>query len=171
MPEIILPCGTDVRSCTAISVKMYRRYTEIMERNNGTSTREAYEANRQIITELFALPGALLDQADPLDVMAASKQIHFIMQEAVGQKWLDLNPNAEPIEKEKSLFDDYDEENGYNDDVDEEADFWKTMRENVDRIVKMCIRVLKQSYSDCMSSDIMSLLDYVAFEIKTVNEK
>lgn len=43
-------------------------------------------------------------------------------------------------------------------------------RENVDRVVKLCIRLMKSSYQECMESDIMSLLDYVAFEIKTLKE-
>ena len=45
MPELILPCGYKEYVCTTISVEMYRRYTEIMERNDSDSIRDAFEAN------------------------------------------------------------------------------------------------------------------------------
>ena len=38
-------------------------------------------------------------------------------------------------------------------------------------VVKLCIKGLNDSLSNVMKSDIMSLLDHVAFEIKTINEK
>lgn len=172
MPELVLPCGDELLTCTAVSVQKYRRYTEIMERNGGQQAAEAYEANRQIVAEFFGVTSRKLDLAQPPDIMAAAKQIHFIAQEVIAQKFLDLNPeHPERVEKEASIFDEYDRENGYDDEEEDEAAIWKIMRENVDRVVKMCIRVLKQSYSECMQSDIMSLLDYVAFEIRTVNEK
>ena len=104
--------------------------------------------------------------------MTAAKQVHFVMQDVITQKFLDLNPeHPEAVEKEASAFDEYDEENGYNDDgATEERNFWQICRENVDRVVKLCIRLMKNSYQDCMEADIMSLLDYVAFEIRTLKE-
>lgn len=172
MPELILPCGQEEYVCAAISVKMYRRYTEIMERNDGGFAREAMEANVQIVAEIFSVPSLKVQKADAEDVMTAAKQIHFIMQDVILPKFLELNPERpEMVEKEKSAFDEYDEENGYNDDGEEEKHFWKVCRENVDRVVKLCIRILKSSYQQCMETDIMSLLDYVAFEIRTIKEK
>lgn len=171
MPDLILPCGLEECVCAAISVKMYRRYTEIMERNDGGSARDAMEANVQIVAEVFSVSAMKVQQADAEDVMTAAKQIHFIMQDVILLKFLELNPERpEMVEKEKSAFDEYDEENGYN-DGEEEKHFWKTCRENVDRVVKLCIRILKNSYQQCMETDIMSLLDYVAFEIRTIKEK
>lgn len=171
MPELMLPCDEEEFVCKAISVKMYRRYTEIMEMNEGDAFADAFEANVQIVSEVFGLPRRKVQQADPEDITAAAKQIHFVAQEVIAKKFLDLNPeHPENVEKEKSAFDDYDEENGYNDDEPTES-VWKICRENVDRIVKMCIRILKNSYQECMDTDIISLLEYVAFEIRTVNEK
>ena len=153
MPELILPCGHKEYVCTTISVEMYRRYTEIMERNDSDSIRDAFE------------------EADPEDVLSAVKEIHFMMQDVITKKFLDLNPeHPEKIQKEKSAFDEYDEENGYNDE-DPGENLWKICRENVDRIVKICINLMKNSYQQCMEADIMSLLDHAAFEIRTVDEK
>ena len=41
MPELELPCG---QTCTAVSVKMYRKYTEIMERNEDGAIEDAVDA-------------------------------------------------------------------------------------------------------------------------------
>lgn len=171
MPDLILTCGQEEYACTAISVKMYRRYTEIMERNDSESVRDAMEANVQIASEVFGVSSLKVLQTDAEAVITAVKQIHFIMQDVILPKFLELNPERpELVEKEKSAFDDYDEENGYN-DGEEERNFWKVCRENVDRVMKLCIRILKNSYQQCMEADIMSLLDYVAFEIRTIKEK
>ena len=53
MPELILPCGHKEYVCTTISVEMYRRYTEIMERNDSDSIRDAFEANTKILMTVF----------------------------------------------------------------------------------------------------------------------
>lgn len=168
MPELELPCG---QTCTAVSVKMYRKYTEIMERNEDGTIEDAVDANMRILSQVFDMPMGRIREMDAEDVLTAAKEIHFLMQDVITQKFLDLNPERpELIEKEKSAFDEYDEENGYNDDDQEERNFWRVCRENVDRVVKLCIRLMKSSYQECMESDIMSLLDYVAFEIKTLKE-
>ena len=171
MPELILPCGHKEYVCTTISVEMYRRYTEIMERNDSDSIRDAFEANTKILMVVFGARQREVEEADPEDVLSAVKEIHFMMQDVITKKFLDLNPeHPEKIQKEKSAFDEYDEENGYNDE-DPGENLWKICRENVDRIVKICINLMKNSYQQCIEADIMSLLDHAAFEIRTVEEK
>ena len=171
MPEMVLLCGDESFTCTAVSVKSYRRYTEIMERNTGESAAEAFDANMQILKEVFSVTGNTLSKADAVAILSTSKMIHFVMQDVIGRKFLELNPErAEPEEREESAFDEYDEENGYNDLEAERKNIWKILRDNLDRVVKMCIRVMKNSYQDCMDADIITLLDYVAFELRTIKE-
>ena len=139
MPELILSCGHKEYVCTTISVEMYRRYTEIMERNDSDSISDAFEANTKILMTVFGARQREVEEADPEDVLSAVKEIHFMMQDVITKKFLDLNPeHPEKIQKEKSAFDEYDEENGYNDE-DPGENLWKICRENVDRIVKICI--------------------------------
>lgn len=171
MPELILSCGHKEYVCTTISVEMYRRYTEIMERNDSDSISDAFEANTKILMTVFGARQREVEEADPEDALSAVKEIHFMMQDVITKKFLDLNPeHPEKIQKEKSAFDAYDEENGYNDE-DPGENLWKICRENVDRIVKICINLMKNSYQQCIEADIMSLLDHAAFEIRTVDEK
>lgn len=172
MPEVTLLCGSEELTCAAVSVRAYRKYTEIMEQNEGDDIGRAIRANMLILSEVFGVSLRKIEDAGMVEIMAASKAIHFIMQEVVTPKFLELNPDSpEQVEKEASAFDEYDEENGYNDEDQKESNVWRICRENVDRVVKMCIRVMKNSYDQCMNSDIISLLDYVAFEIRTINEK
>lgn len=171
MPELTLLCRDEEYVCQVVTVGMYRRYTEIMERGEDESFVKAFEANIQILKEMFDVTTRQLKQGNAMELLAAAKSVHFVMQDIVTLKFLELNPERpETVEQEKSAFDEYDEENGYNDEIEEQHNIWKTCRENVDRVVKMCIHVMKNSYKQCMESDIMSLLDYVKFEIRTVKE-
>lgn len=171
MPELTLECAGEEFVCNAVTVGMYRRYTEIMEHNEGESAADAFEANYQVLKEVFNVTMRQLQQCDVIELLAAAKSVHFAMQDVVTPKFLELNPERpEEIIQEKSAFDEYDEENGYNDEEETQGGVWATCRENVDRVVKICIRVMKNSYKQCMDSDIMSLLDYVKFEIRTVKE-
>jgi hypothetical protein len=157
-----------------VSVEKYRAYTELMERNGGDDVASAFQFNAAIMKMVFGISEREVLKADVTEQMAAAKMIHFVMQDIITQKFLELNPNRpEEVEKEKSAFDEYDEENGYNEaenQLDDE-NIWKVCRDNADRVVKLCIKWLNDSLSNVMKSDIMSLLDHVAFEIKTINEK
>ena len=69
------------------------------------------------------------------------------------------------------VVDDYDRENGYEDEDEQpEENQWKVCGEIVDRVVKIAIRLLKNSYSQCMKENIVTLLDYLKFELDTINE-
>lgn len=157
-----------------MSVEKYRAYTELMEKNGGDDVASAFRFNAAIMKMIFGISEREVLKADVAEQLAAAKMIHFVMQDIITQKFLELNPNRpEEVEQEKSAFDEYDEENGYNEaenQLDDE-NIWKVCRDNVDRVVKLCIKGLNDSLSNVMKSDIMSLLDHVAFEIKTINEK
>ena len=103
MPELILSCGHKEYVCTTISVEMYRRYTEIMERNDSDSISDAFEANTKILMTVFGARQREVEEADPEDVLSAVKEIHFMMQDVITKKFLDLNPeHPEKIQKEKN---------------------------------------------------------------------
>lgn len=164
-----LLCGENEHIRTTVSVGTYRKYLEIMERNDGDNVAAAVRMNGEILKAVFNVPSREIEQAEAVDFLTAAKTVHFVMQEIVAKKFLDLNPESQE-EQEASAFDAYDEENGYN-DLENSASIWRTCIENVDRVVKLCIRAFHDSYTAVMQADIMALLDYVAFEIATMNEK
>lgn len=169
-----LMCMGKEHICASVSVEQYRAYTELMERNSGDDAVSAFQFNVEIMKMIFGISGREVLRADVAEQLAAVKIIHFVMQDIITPKFLDLSPNkADEIEREKSAFDEYDEENGYNEDeksIDNES-IWKLCRDSVDRVIKLCIKGLNDSMSNVMKSDIISLLSHVAFEIKTINEK
>lgn len=91
------------------------------------------------------------------------------MQDIVSDALLNI-VETEPIERETSAFDEYDRENGYEDEEQEEQNTWKICGEIVDRVTKIAIRLMRESYGQCMKENIIELLKYLKFELETVNE-
>lgn len=127
--------------------------------------------NKKIIQEMFENKISLTEigKIEVREFMTAIKEIHFVMQNVITEKLLNLVA-IEQIKQEESAFDKYDIENGYNDENEIEENIWKSCREILDRVIKTSIRLMKNSYSQCMNEDIISLLDYFKFEIDTVDE-
>ena len=126
----------------------------------------------KIVQELFGneLTLAEIGEIDVIDFLTAIKTVHFVMQNIIAEKLLNI-VEVEQVEKEKSAFDEYDRENGYEDEPEEpEENQWKVCGEIVDRVVKIAIRLLKNSYSQCMKENIVTLLEYLRFELDTINE-
>lgn len=171
MPEIYITCDGERCFVNEITVGQYRNYIDLMKKNDSEKLSRAMWFNLKIAQEIFKNRMSLeqLGEADVVDVMVAAKTVHFTMQEIITPKFLELMDEP-PVEQEESLFDDYDRENGY---VEEETQrsMWEICADNIDRVVKIAIRLLKNSYSQCLETDIVALLDYMKFEIKTINEK
>lgn len=54
--------------------------------------------------------------------------------------------------------------------IDEKREAWKICGEIVDRVTKIAIRLMRESYGQCMKENIIELLKYLKFELETVNE-
>lgn len=172
MPEMVLLCGEKEYIRTAVTVEQYRAYTEYMEKNSGDDVRSAFQFNAAIMKMIFGISEREVMKADVVEQLTTAKMIHFVMQQIITPKFLELNPERpDQIEQEKSAFDEYDEENGYNEEDQDDRNIWQVCRDNLDRVIKLCVKGFNDSLSNCMKSDIMSLLDHVAFEIRTINEK
>lgn len=170
IPEIIITCNSEKLFMNSVSVGQYRKYAALMEKNNSDKSGDIMFFNRKIVQEMFQNRVSLeeLGKADVVEYLTAVKGIHFIMQDIIMKKLLDIF-QAEPVEEEKSAFDEYDIENGYEQEQPEQS-VWKTCVEIIDRIVKIAIRLLQNSYSQCMSEDIVDLLEYLQFELDTLEE-
>nr|UVX80368.1 MAG: hypothetical protein [Bacteriophage sp.] len=170
IPEITITCAGKRYFINSVTVEQYKRYVDFMQKNHSRKTSDAAFFSKRILQEIFGNQMSLeeLGEMDAEEFLAASKEIHFIMQDIIPRKFMELASDS-PVEREKSAFDEYDRENGYEDEEPEE-DEWQRCRENVDRIIKISIRILNNSYSQCMSEDIVALIDYIKFELETINE-
>lgn len=171
MPEIYIACGENRYFVNHITVGQYRQYAELMKKNGGERLSDAMFFNQKIAQEIFDSRMSLeeLGETDAVEVLTTAKTIHFVMQDVITPKFLELMDD-EPVEQEKSAFDDYDRENGY-DELEQQRSLWEICSDNVDRVIQIAIKLLNNSYSQCLETDIVALLDYLKFAIKTVNEK
>lgn len=170
IPEISITCSTGKIFINSITVEQYKKYVALMEKNGSDRITDAMFFNKKITQEIFGNRMSLeeLGEADAVEFLTAAKGIHFIMQGIISQKLLNV-VEVEQVEKEESVFDEYDIENGYEEEQPEQGT-WKTCGEIIDRIVKIAIRLLKNSYSQCMGEDIVVLLEYLKFELDTIEE-
>lgn len=170
IPEVTITCSGQKLFFNSVTVEQYKRYVDLMQRNHSKKKSDAAFFSKRILQELFGNQLSLeeLGEMDAAEFLTASKMVHFIMQDIIQRKFVELAGNN-PVEREESAFDEYDRENGYEEDEPEE-DEWQWRRENVDRIVKTSIRMLNNSYSQCMREDIIELLDYLKFELETIGE-
>lgn len=170
IPEIEVTCREKRYFINSITVEQYKKYISLMEKNNTERFADVMFFNKKIMQELFGNEMSLAEigEIETIEFLTAIKAVHFTMQQVIAEKMLNI-VEVERVEKEASAFDEYDLENGYEDDQPEENQ-WKVCGEIVDRVVKIAIRLLKNSYSQCMKEDIVTLLDYLKFELDTINE-
>lgn len=170
IPEVKITCR-ETYFFNSVTVKQYKKYVGLMEKNNSDRMRETMFFNRKIVQELFEnrVSAEELENCDAMEFLYAVKTIHFIMQNIVTEKIVSI-ADGERVEKEESAFDEYDLENGYEETEQPEENQWKICNEIVNRIVKIAIRLLKNSYSQCMNEDIVELADYLKFELDTIEE-
>lgn len=170
IPEITITCSSGRIFINSITVGQYKKYAALMEKNGSDKLSDAMFFNKKIIQEIFGNTMSFeeLGGTDVIEFLTAAKGIHFIMQNIISEKLLKII-EVEKVEKEESAFDEYDIENGYEEEKPEE-NIWKVCGDIIDRMVKMSIRLMKNSYSQCMREDIMAFLDYLKFELNTINE-
>lgn len=170
IPEIEITCSSGKIFINSVTVEQYKKYARLMEKNDSSKVTDAMFFNKRIIQEIFGnrMSMSELGDADAVEFLTAAKGIHFIMQNVISEKLLNI-VEVEPIEREESAFDEYDRENGYEEDKPEENE-WKVCGDIMDRVIKLAIRLLNNSYSQCLREDVVSLLDYLKFEIDTIHE-
>lgn len=171
IPEIEIACIEERFFINAITVEQYKRYVSLMEKNRSDYILDVMFFNKKIVQEIFGNRMSIekLGEMDAIDFIAAAKGIHFIMQNIITEKLMGI-VEVETVEREESAFDEYDMENGYEDDDEIEENQWRSCGEILDRVIKIAIRVLRDSYSQCMKADILPLLEYLKFELDTLDE-
>lgn len=110
-----------------------------------------------------------LDVADIIDTFGAIVEIIDI---SVNEKirYLGTLLGGVPEEDQGSAFDEYDQENGYIEETTQE-EIWRSYGDNLDAILQICIKSMRNSYKECLESDLSDLLDYVVFQVEYDREK
>lgn len=107
--------------------------------------------------------------ADIIDTFGAIVEIIDI---SVNEKirYLGTLLGGVPEEDQGSAFDEYDQENGYIEETTQE-EIWRSYGDNLDAILQICIKSMRNSYKECLESDLSDLLDYVVFQVEYDREK
>ena len=152
-----------------ITLRQYKMYIDAMEENEDTE--DIIGASKQIIQIMTDNKESLsnISKMEAYEFFKAVNDIHFVMQEIITKKMMEILPTPE-VEKETSIFDEYDKENGYEDD-DSEENQWKICKDIMDKLIKLSIRLLGNSYSQCMNENALQLFEYLGYEIATINDK
>lgn len=151
-----------------ITVRQAKRYVEVM-RDTADSVQAVLKSATRMLPEVFGeLRPADVIHADVIEVLTVVKGLHFVMQEVALPKFSILS-NEPPVEREASVFDEYDEENGYS-DLDR-VDVWETCLENIEAVTQAAIKIMRQSYTDTMKEELVPLLEHLRWEIDHQPEK
>ena len=145
-----------------ITVQQAKRYVKTML-DTGDSVRAVLKTATRMLPELFGdLRPADVIHADVAEVLTVIKAVHFVMQEVVLPKFSILS-TEQRVERETSVFDEYDTENGY-DELDE-INVWEACLENIEAVIQAAIKVMRQSYTDTMKEELVPLLEHLRWEI------
>lgn len=114
-----------------------------------------------------------IEQLDVAEITGIFKVVTEIIDTCINEKIRSIGEllNGTQVEmKEGSAFDEYDRENGYiNEETQEEA--WRSYGKALDSILQICIKNMRNSYKDCLESDLSDLLDYVIFQVEYDREQ
>ena len=113
-----------------------------MEKNDTEAFSGVMFFNKKIMQEMFGneLSLAAVGEIDAVEFLTAIKTVHFIMQNIVAEKMLNI-VEVEQVEKETSAFDDYDRENGYEDVL--------RMRDSYDRRRRLMVDAFRSMGLHC----------------------
>lgn len=77
----------------------------------------------------------------------------------------------EKIEKEKSAFDEYDIENGYEDNEEDETNIYDTYLNILNNLFKISKKIFGNSLKQSLEMDLNELLDYFIYYTENLDEE
>lgn len=109
-----------------------------------------------------------IEQLDVAEIVNTFKTVTEIIDTSVNAKIRELSEMLNDSQKETnqgSAFDEYDKENGYIED-ETQVEVWESYRGALNNILQICIKNMRNSYKECLESDLSDLLDYVVFQVE-----
>ena len=101
IPEIEVTCSGKRYFINSITVEQYKKYISLMEKNSTEKISGVMFFNTKIVQELFGneLTLAEIGEIDVIDFLTAIKTVHFVMQNIIAEKLLNI-VEVEQVEKE-----------------------------------------------------------------------
>lgn len=107
-------------------------------------------------------------EVDIEEVLVAGNTAHFLAQritEAISR----LSPE-EQVERVKSLFDEYDRENGYTDEEDEQ-DYWSAQLEVINSLLDVATQCLRCDLQYALTGDVFAILSLIKYKLEHADER
>lgn len=105
---------------------------------------------------------------DILDICYVYTYLQLYIEEYVLNKLIEIGKinKVDEVKKEKSFFDDYDIENGYEECQQEDKNVYEKSIYTINCLIKYAIRELKMSYRNCIKCNLSEMLDYILYNLE-----
>lgn len=92
IPEIEVTCRGERLFINSVTVEQYKKYISLMEKNDTERFSGVMFFNKKIMQEMFGneLSLAAVGEIDAVEFLTAIKTVHFIMQNIVAEKMLNI---------------------------------------------------------------------------------
>lgn len=160
--------GGERLAIKAATMRSFRRYHSIVQ--DGTQGRS--QALEECATVIYALADGKAEygavwSAEAAEIIAAGRQINAIMRDRIPAA-MNRMSGCEPVEMQKSAFDEYDKENGYDDDAATERR--EQYMAAADAVIRAAINVCGCSYTEAADENAYELLGQIDHYLRNKKE-
>ena len=134
----------------------------------GTDEPPGLQATIRLVQAVLPTAAGCVPKADIEEVLVAGNTAHFLAQritEAINR----LSPE-EQVERVKSLFDEYDRENGYTDEEDEQ-DYWSAQLEVINSLLDVATQCLRCDLQYALTGDVFAILSLIKYKLEHADER
>lgn len=119
----------------------------------------------KILYIFFNVRSTDLDKLEVNEIYRVYYIIAYYIESEINSN-INIIGKGEEIEYKGSIFDEFDEENGYNDIEKNEENRWHYYIESLNYMFKYAITSCKNSLKDCLDINIVDLIEYIKFDIE-----
>lgn len=134
----------------------------------GTDEPPGLQATILLVQAVLPTAAGYVPEVDIEEVLVAGNTAHFLAQritEAISR----LSPE-EQVERVKSLFDEYDRENGYTDEEDEQ-DYWSAQLEVINSLLDVATQCLRCDLQYALTGDVFAILSLIKYKLEHADER
>ena len=131
----------------------------------GTDEPPGLHATIRLVQAVLPTAAGYVPEADIEEVLVAGNTAHFLAQritEAINR--------LSPEERGKSLFDEYDRENGYTDEEDEQ-DYWCAQLEVINSLLDVATQCLRCDLQYALTGDVFAILSLIKYKLEHADER
>jgi len=134
----------------------------------GTDEPPGLQATIRLVQAVLPTAAGNVLKADIEEVLVAGNTAHFLAQR-ITETINRLSPE-EQVERVKSLFDEYDRENGYTDEEDEQ-DYWSAQLEVINSLLDVATQCLRCDLQYALTGDVFAILSLVEYKLEHADER